>query len=205
MKIFSEPIVAVAALEGRGSGTLIERLLIKRILSGDPNAAERLIREHYPRILRFTRHLTGSKTEAEDLTQQTFLKAKEALPRFRHDSSISTWLHRIAYREFTHLIRDRRETTGDLPESSACHTGRSEDAVILNAAIAELPQDIREAFVLREIQELSVREVATILDIPEGTVKSRNHTARERLKQRLAGTWEATEDANSIGGQREAI
>jgi len=184
---------------------LIERLLTKRILNGDSNAAERLVKEHYPRILRFTRHLTGSRTEAEDLTQQTFLKAKEAMAGFRHDSSVSTWLHRIAYREFTHLIRDRRETTGALPEGSACYAGRSEDAVILNAAIAELPQELRETFVLREIQELSVREVAAILEIPEGTVKSRNHTARERLRQRLVGTWEATEDANSIGGQREAI
>jgi len=193
------------ALERRGSETLIDRLLVSRTLAGDGHAADRLVRRHYPRILKFAQYLTGSRADAEDLAQQTFLKAKEALPRFRHDCSFSTWLHRIAYREFTHYLRDRKERTGEFPEGSMGFSGRSEDAVVLYAAIAELPAELRDAFVLREIQDLSVREVAVLLEIPEGTVKSRNHTARERLKERLAGTWEAMDEAARIGGKREPI
>jgi len=184
---------------------LIDWWLVRRVLGGDSGAADRLVREHYPRVLRFLRHLTGSVTDAEDLAQQTFVKAKEALPRFRGECSLSTWLHRIAYYEFTHLRRDRRETPGPLPDGGWCDAGRSDDAVVLAAAIAGLPYELRAAFVLREVQQLSVREAAQVLGVPEGTVKSRNHAARERLRESLAGTWEADSDTKVNGGHREAV
>lgn len=168
---------------------MIERFLVSRVLAGDAVAAERLVQAHYPRILRFLRHLTGSAADAEDLAQLTFIKAKEALPRFKHGSSLSTWLHRIAYHEFTHFLRDRRSANGDLSEASVCFAGRSEDAVVLAAAIQELPEEMREVFILREVQQLSVREVGQVLELPEGTVKSRAFAARERLRERLAGTY----------------
>lgn len=184
---------------------MIERRLIKRILTGDAQAADRFVTEHYPRVVRFLRHLAGSSADAEDLAQQTFLRAKQALPQFRHESSVSTWLHRIAYHEFTHFLRDRRETPMPLPERAIEVAGRSEDAVVLASAIAELPEELRLAFVLREVQQLSVREVALILEVPEGTVKSRNHHARERLRSRLAGTWEVTHANDRLEERRESI
>ncbi|MGV3619010.1 MAG: RNA polymerase sigma factor [Fimbriimonas sp.] len=176
-----------------------------RILAGDRRAANRLVEEHYPRVLRFLRHLTGSAADAEDLAQQTFIRAREALPRFRFESSLSTWLHRIAYHEFTHLLRDRREAPMPLPERTFEISGRSEDAVVLAAAIADLPEDLRAAFVLREVQALSVREAAAILGVPEGTVKSRNHAARERLREALAGTWEVTNANDRLEERREPV
>lgn len=184
---------------------MIERILVKRILAGDARAADQLIREHYPRVLRFLRHLTGSTSDAEDLAQQTFVRAGSALPRFRYECSLSTWLHRIAYHEFAHLLRDRRETPMPLPERAVDVTGRSEDAVVLAAAIGDLPEELRTAFVLREVQRLSVREVAAILEVPEGTVKSRNHSARERLRETLAGTWEAMSGNEKLEERHEPI
>ncbi|AIE85966.1 RNA polymerase sigma factor [Fimbriimonas ginsengisoli] len=183
---------------------LIERLLAKRLQAGDAGAWDRVVRQEYPRILRFLRHLSGSAADAEDLAQGTFVKAREAALKFRHECSLRTWLHKIAYREFTHWLRDRRETPELLPERAAPE-GRSDDAVVLAAAIAELPPDVRDAFLLREVQELTVREAAAVLGVPEGTVKSRNHTARERLRAMLAGTWEVVDGNESIGGQREPI
>jgi RNA polymerase sigma-70 factor (ECF subfamily) len=184
---------------------LIERRLVKRIVAGDARAADRFVREHYPRVLRFLRHLTGSAADAEDLAQQTFVRAGAAMPTFRHECSLSTWLHRIAYHEFAHLLRDRRETPMPLPERAMDVAGRSEDAVVLAAAIADLPEELRTAFVLREVQQLSVREAAAILEVPEGTVKSRSHTARERLREALAGTWEATNANDRLEERRESI
>ena len=178
---------------------MIERWLVRRVLGGDARAADQLVAQHYPRVLRFLRHLTGSRTDAEDLAQQTFLSARQSLPRFRFECSLSTWLHRIAYHEFSHWLRGRHETAMPLPERTVEIAGRSEDAVILAAAIADLPEELRTAFVLREVQQLSVREAAAVLGVPEGTIKSRNHTARERLREALAGTW-IISDAEATNG-----
>src|SRR5215218_2555575 len=83
--------------------------MVRRILNGDRAAGERLVTEQYPRIYRLLRHLTGAVEVAEDLTQQTFLKAWGALASFRGEASLSTWLHRIAYHEYTHWLRARRD------------------------------------------------------------------------------------------------
>lgn len=163
--------------------------MVRRALAGDERARDWIAREHYPKIIRFLRHLTGNLSDAEDLTQNTFLRAQSALTEFRHDCSLSTWLHRIAYREYCHYLRDRREYVEPFPETTHEFRQRSEDAVVLAAAIQNLPPDLREAFVLREIQRLSVDETATILGVPGGTVKSRNYLARTRLRAALAETW----------------
>lgn len=92
-----------------------------------------------------------------------------------------------------------------LPERAMDVAGRSEDAMVLSAAIAELPEELRIAFVLREVQQLSVREAAAVLEVPEGTVKSRNHAARERLRETLAGTWEAMNGNEKLEERRESI
>ena len=184
---------------------MIERLWIRRILSGDEWAAERLVREHYPRVLKFLRHLTGSATDAEDLAQQTFLKAKEALPQFRGECSLSTWFHRIAYHEFTRLLRDRREFARPLPERGIDDSHRSEDAIVLDSALASLPDEMRMAFLLREVQGLSARETAEVLDIPEGTVRSRCHTARLRLREILEGTWEVANENKCLEDRNGTI
>lgn len=169
-----------------------ERRLVKRLLSGDEKAARRFVDDHYGPLLRFLRFLTGSEDEAVELTQQTFVKAQIALSEFRHEASLRTWLRSIAYHEYTHWRRDRRETVG-LSESLEIPFGLSEDGIVLQDAIDALPDDLRETFVLREIDRLSVRETAVVLDVPEGTVKSRCSLAKGRLRRKLASAWDSSE------------
>jgi RNA polymerase sigma-70 factor (ECF subfamily) len=138
-------------------------------------------------VFRLLCHLTGSRDHAEDLAQQTFLKAWQALASFRGEASLTTWLHRIAYHEYTHWLRARRET---VPLDAATHVASPTDAYALEAlqlrhALAQLSPGHRDAFLLFHVQGLSIPEVATVLDIPAGTVKSRLYHARQRLRELL--------------------
>lgn len=171
-----------------GKGTRMkEHWLVWRILHGDKRAGDEFVALNYPRIFRLLRYLTGRPDIAEDLTQQTFVRAWQALPTFRHHSSLATWLHRIAYHEYTHWLRDRREhasldSAAHLAAPLNCHEWES---LVLPHALAQLTPEHREAFLLYHVQELSVGEVAAILEIPPGTVKSRLFTARQRLRELL--------------------
>jgi RNA polymerase sigma-70 factor (ECF subfamily) len=165
-----------------------DKWLVQRILSGDKAAGEQFVIEHYEAIFRFLRNLTGSKEDAEDLTQQTFLRAWEALPNFRGDSSLSTWLHSIAYREYTHWLRSQREFVPldeivDMPDEQS---NQNLEAVLLRWAIYRLDPEHRGVFVLYYVQGFSVSEVAKIIGVPVGTVKSRLFFARQKLKELLS-------------------
>ncbi len=165
-----------------------DKWLVQRILSGDKAAGEQFVIEHYEAIFRFLRNLTGNKEDAEDLTQQTFLRAWEALPNFRGDSSLSTWLHSIAYREYTHWLRSQREFVPldeivDMPDEQA---NQNLEAVLLRWAIYHLDPEHREVFVLYYVQGFSVKEIAKIIGVPAGTVKSRLFFARQKLKELLS-------------------
>jgi RNA polymerase sigma-70 factor (ECF subfamily) len=165
-----------------------DKWLVQRILSGDKAAGEQFVIEHYEAIFRFLRNLTGNKEDAEDLTQQTFLRAWEALPSFRGDSSLSTWLHSIAYREYIHWLRSRREFVPldeivDMPDEQA---NQNLEAVLLRWAIYRLDPEHREVFVLYYVQGFSVSEIAKIIGVPAGTVKSRLFFARQKLKELLS-------------------
>jgi|GEM_PF-229729 len=165
-----------------------DKWLVQRVLSGDKAAGEQFVIEHYEAIFRFLRNLTGSKEDAEDLTQQTFLRAWEALPNFRGDSSLSTWLHSIAYREYTHWLRSRREFVPldeivDMPDEQA---NQNLEAVLLRWAIYRLDPEHREVFVLHYVQGFSVSEIAKIVGVPAGTVKSRLFFARQKLRELLS-------------------
>jgi len=165
-----------------------DKWLVQRVLSGDKAAGEQFVVEHYEAIFRFLRNLTGSKEDAEDLTQQTFLRAWEALSSFRGDSSLSTWLHSIAYREYTHWLRSRREFVPldeivDMPDEQA---NQNLEAVLLRWAIYRLDPEHREVFVLHYVQGFSVSEIAKIVGVPAGTVKSRLFFARQKLRELLS-------------------
>lgn len=166
-----------------------EEGLVKRILGGDKAAGERLVSEHYARVYRWLRHLTGNVDVAEELTQQTFVKAWQSLGGLREEATLSVWLHRIAYHQYTHWLRDRK-VDSPLEETSAVshdRTRQSIDAIMLERALARLSCDHRETFLLYHVQGLSVPEVAAILEVPDGTVKSRLFVARQRLRELLAG------------------
>jgi len=165
-----------------------DKWLVQRILSGDREAAEQFVVEHYDAVFRFLRNLTGSREDAEDLTQQTFLRAWEALPKFRGNSSISTWLHSIAYHEYTHWLRSRREHVplDEIVETPDDCVEQNLEAVLLRWAIARLDPEHREVFVLHYVQGFSVGEIAQIVGVPKGTVKSRLFFARQKLRELLS-------------------
>jgi RNA polymerase sigma-70 factor (ECF subfamily) len=162
--------------------------LARRILAGDRAAGERWVREQYPRIFRMLRRLTGAAEAAEDLTQQAFLKAWQNLAAYRGEASLATWLSRIAYHEYTHWLRGRREHT-PLDEAADLRDRRAEpslEALLLREALAQLSPEHRVAFLLYHIQGLSVGEAALVLEVPPGTVKSRLFHARQRLRELLS-------------------
>lgn len=178
---------------------------VRRILNGDRAAGERLVAEQYPRIYRLLRHLTGAVEVAEDLTQQTFLRAWQALASFRGEASLGTWLHRIAYHEYTHWLRARRdhaplEAAGEVPDQQAA--SRLE-AVLLRGALDRLSPEHREAFLLYHVQGLSVTEVPLVVEAPPGTVKSRLFHARQRLRELLAEHVSETQSSDRTTGEAE--
>jgi RNA polymerase sigma-70 factor, ECF subfamily len=165
-----------------------DRAWVNRILAGDRGAGERLVTENYARVYRLLRSLTGHREVAEDLTQQSFAKAWQALGSFRSEARLSTWLCRIAYHEFTHWRRDRREfaTLDTAAELADARAVVGLQTVLLSRALAGLTDDLRETFLLHYEHELGIREIALILDVPAGTVKSRLFTARNRLRELLS-------------------
>jgi RNA polymerase sigma-70 factor (ECF subfamily) len=166
---------------------LYDRRWVKLILKGDKAAGERFVTINYPRIYRLLRHLTGDAEVAEDLTQQTFIQAWQALASYRGEARLATWLHRIAYHEYTHWLRARRD---EKPLEAAAHladlrAAEGLDTILLARAMAQLTPELRDTFLLFYVQELSVSEVAAVLETPAGTIKSRLFTARQRLRELL--------------------
>ncbi|NLH99644.1 MAG: RNA polymerase sigma factor [Chthonomonadales bacterium] len=161
--------------------------LVRSVLSGDHERAERWVTQEYPRIYRMLRYLTGDRETAEDLTQQAFVQAWQALPTFRGEARLDTWLHRIAYHQYTHWLRDRR-TTEPLSAASGVADTRNASGlttILVQRALDSLPHELREAFLLFYARQMSVKEIAGVLEIPVGTVKSRLFAARRAMREKL--------------------
>jgi RNA polymerase sigma-70 factor, ECF subfamily len=148
-------------------------------------------------IYRFLRQLTGHQQDAEDLTQQTLLRALRGVGRFKGDSTVRTWLHRIAYREYLNWSRGRRIWLALDPRrhSIAPDAEAIVSREVIRASVDRLSPKLRAAFLLVEVQELGLSEAATVLGIPEGTVKSRLYEARVQLRQILGDTFEELSNA----------
>ncbi|RYG35444.1 RNA polymerase sigma factor [bacterium] len=148
---------------------------------------DRLVEDHFDDLYRFLRGLTRHVQDAEDLAQRTLVRAYRSLHTFDGRASLRTWLHGIAYREFLNWHRGRRLIVALDPRRG--QTDARLDALLdrerLRAAIARLTPKVGAAFVLVEVQELSLDEAATALGIPAGTVKSRLFEARASLRQTL--------------------
>ncbi len=137
-------------------------------------------------VYRFLRHLCRHTQEAEDLAQSTFLRAFARIETYGGSAPLRSWLLGIAYREFTGWRRRRLwlPLRGDRPAPGSAYDELAEAEVLL-AAIGRLPDAIRATFLLHHVEEISVAEIAATLTLPEGTVKSRLHAARARLRQLL--------------------
>lgn len=164
-----------------------DQLLADQIKNGQLEAKERFVRTHYESLLRFALCLTRNQTDAEDLTQQALLRAIQKIDRFAGQSSLKTWLHAILFREFTKWRRSLRRLAVLRKDQAAdgCAFSRVREAQAILEALDSLDPIHRAAFVLHEVQGFDVSEVALALGIPEGTVKSRLHHARSRLRSKL--------------------
>jgi RNA polymerase sigma-70 factor (ECF subfamily) len=208
----SEPGFPVAGVQGPRN--LVERSLdsdhslIARCLGGDETAWEELVRLHSRQVYGLCFRFTGSGAEAQDLTQEVYLRVFRTLRTFRAaEGSFGTWLTRVTRNLLIdHYRRTRRDRATDsieeqlpmMEESGPSAPKRPDQMVagreaseILQATLQKLSPDLREAVILRDLQEMEYREIAQTLEIPEGTVKSRINRGRVELarllrKQKLA-------------------
>jgi RNA polymerase sigma-70 factor (ECF subfamily) len=178
--------------------------LVQLAQRGDTGAFDALVRRYQHKVVKLVMRYVRDPAEAEDIAQEAFLKAYRALPRFRGDSAFYTWLYRIAINTAKNVIAARNrspiEYDLDRPEgeesfdmSSRLKDTATPEAMVLtdeirstvNAAIDQLPEDLRTAIVLRELEGLSYEEIAAAMECPVGTVRSRIFRAREAIDTRL--------------------
>ncbi|HEX2367726.1 MAG TPA: RNA polymerase sigma factor [Acidimicrobiia bacterium] len=162
---------------------------IRAAMGGDIAAFEELVRGLQAQVWRYLRHLLGDDDLAEDVTQETFIRVYRRLRTFRFRSKFSTWVFQVARNAGIDAIRSRARLLR-LTEQAGAVTRQSvsgpEATSELRAAVDSLPVRLREALLTVEILGLRYREASQVLGIPEGTVKSRVHHARQRLTAWLA-------------------
>jgi RNA polymerase sigma-70 factor, ECF subfamily len=163
--------------------------LIRAAAKGDHVAFAQLVRAHQAQVWRFLSHLLGDPSLAEDVTQETFLKVYRKLDSFQFRSRFSTWVLAIARNAGVDALRRNRRKRVDLDVDQLDDplARSSPSRLELETAIASLAPKLREAFLLVEVMGLSYEEVARILGIPVGTVKSRLYHARRHLVEWLRG------------------
>jgi RNA polymerase sigma-70 factor (ECF subfamily) len=180
-----------------------DSLLIRRVQKGDKRAFDLLVIKYQHKILGLVSRYIKDRSEIEDVTQEAFIKAYRALPRFRGDSAFYTWLYRIAINTAkNYLVAQSRRPPGsdieiadaeylssgsqlqdiDTPENNLF---RDELKATVERAIAALPEDLKTAVTLREYDGLSYEEIADIMDCPVGTVRSRIFRAREAIDKQI--------------------
>jgi RNA polymerase sigma-70 factor (ECF subfamily) len=183
------------------SGLDVDNTLVARCLSGEDAAWEELVRQHTRRVYGLCYRFTGRESDAQDLTQDVFLRVYRALSGFRStEGSFATWLTRLTRNLLIdHYRRTRNERVTDSideqlpriaegfvvsPRPDRVLAGR-EASEILQGALGKLSPELRETIILRDLQEMEYREIAQVLGIPEGTVKSRLNRGRAELARLL--------------------
>ena len=185
--------------------------LVRRVQRGDKGAFDALVLKYQHKLVKLVMRYVRNPAEAEDIAQEAFIKAYRALPQFRGDSAFYTWLYRIAINTAKNAVvsRDRSPIEYNVDRGSAESDesydmqGRMRDSETpeglvltdeirstVNAAIAALPEDLRTAIVLRELEGLSYEEIAAAMACPVGTVRSRIFRAREAIDRRLREVFE---------------
>lgn len=167
--------------------------LVARTRKGDLDAFGDLVQRHQAPLVRYLMHMVSNPADAEDVAQEALIRAYKALKDFRGQSAFKTWLYQIATNAArTHLDkrRQRREDQAADGEREDLEVGSGEQVerrIVahdqLRRALAQLPDEWREAVLLRDIEGLEYREIAAALQIPIGTVESRIFRGRQRLKQ----------------------
>jgi RNA polymerase sigma-70 factor (ECF subfamily) len=197
--------------------------LARRVGTGEEAALRLLMKRHNQTLFRTARAILRDDAEAEDAVQDAYLKAIRGIDQFRSDSKLSTWLVRITVNEALGRLRKTKRAAqviplaGDLAEGKEAHdnvmdertatpeeeTLRAEARRIMESRIDALPDAFRAVFVLRAIEELSVEEAASVLDIPEATVRTRFFRARSLLRESLSRELDlALDNAFHFAGER---
>jgi RNA polymerase sigma-70 factor (ECF subfamily) len=173
-----------------------DRALAGQVLGGDEGAFRRLYRRHTPRLHQLALRLVGgAEADAEDVVQDTWIKAVEKLDSFRWESAFGTWLHAIAVNVAREALRRRgRRQEVDLPEEGEGGGGTAPappervELIDLERAIAELPDGYRTVLVLHDIEGYTHEEIAALLGVAAGTTKSQLFWARRAVRSQLAPT-----------------
>lgn len=183
--------------------------LVQRAQAGERGAFDALVLKYQHKVVKLVSRYVRDPAEAEDVAQDAFIKAYRALPRFRGDSAFYTWLYRIAINTAKNALAARIRNPVDFEydhgdeESGSSLEARMRDTATpealamteeirstVNAAIAALPEDLRTAIVLRELEGMSYEEIAEAMACPVGTVRSRIFRAREAIDSRLSEVFD---------------
>ncbi|HEX8987055.1 MAG TPA: RNA polymerase sigma factor RpoE [Rhodocyclaceae bacterium] len=181
-----------------------DQALVERVQAGDKQAYGLLVAKYQRKLVRLLSRLIRDAAEVEDVAQETFIKAYRALPNFRGESAFYTWLYRIGVNTAKNWLvaNGRRAPTSTEVDSEEAESYAEGDllrdadtpehllmskqiADTVNAAMEKLPDDLRTAITLREIEGLSYEEIAQVMDCPIGTVRSRIFRARDAIADKL--------------------
>ena len=182
----------------------IDRQLVARAQAGDKRAFELLVEKYQRKLARLLSRFIRDPAEVEDVTQEAFIKAYRALPAFRGDSAFYTWLYRIGINTAKNYLmamgrRAPTSTEVEAEEAEGFDEGEqlrdintpeslllsSEIAATVNSTIEQLPEELRTAIQMREIEGMSYEDIAKAMDCPIGTVRSRIFRAREAIAEQL--------------------
>ena len=182
---------------------LLDEQLVERVQRGDKNAFNLLVRKYQHKVVNLVARYVNNPGDVPDVAQEAFIKAYRALPTFRGESAFYTWLYRIAVNTAKNYLtsQGRRPPSSDVEADEAEYYGGGEalqevatpenlaltDEIkrTVFAAIEALPEDLRTAITLREMEGLSYEEIAEIMDCPVGTVRSRIFRARDAIDKKL--------------------
>ena len=176
--------------------------IIDKLRAGDPKAWEKTLQQNNQFLFRLARSIVKNDIEAEDVVQETYVRAYLKLSDFRGPTGFRSWLARIATNEALMRLRRNRnwqsleeleETSTSVPQNAQINNDltpenqamKKELTTIIENAVDTLPLDFRPVFILRNIQQLSTRETAECLDIPEATVKTRLHRASKLMRSQI--------------------
>lgn len=198
--IFNRIVYWISLMIGEGDMN-IESQLVEKSMDGDLDAFEELVLLFDKKVYNYCLRMTNNRNDAEDLAQEVFLKVYKNLKNFRKDSKFSTWIYRIAYNTCVDNYRKKRfkllplnkiideeqqeidiPSPGPLPEEQVIS---NEKYSLIKECIAQLKPRYKSAIILRDIHNYSYREIAEILDVPIGTVKSDINRGRALLRKAL--------------------
>jgi RNA polymerase sigma-70 factor (ECF subfamily) len=191
----------------------VDQQLVERAQRGDKRAFGLLVEKYHRKLARLVSRLVRDPGEVEDVTQEAFVKAYRALPSFRGESAFYTWLYRIGVNTAKNYLvaagrRAPTSTDVDAGEAESLDGGdllrdiNTPESVLLskeiagtvNGAIEALPEELRSAIQLRELEGMSYEEIAKLMDCPVGTVRSRIFRAREAIAERLRPLLDSSKD-----------